>query len=129
MHFCTKKCSEVLFCVQMANYDDKGLVLIIRSFFCSTSTRSVAAFVEEMARCCQRSRAHPQDGAWSWLVCVCSAIAAAIVVGFSTTFGVFLPHLINHFQTGRERTGKSLKKSIQTEIFQPQSGCRGMCPS
>ena len=38
-----------------------------------------------------RSRVHPQDGVWSWLVCFCASLEAAIVIGLAMSFGALLP--------------------------------------
>ena len=51
-----------------------------------------------------------QDGLRSWLICICASLSAAIVPGFSYSFGVLLPHLMEHFSSDRQSTGKVLFK-------------------
>ena len=46
------------------------------------------------------------DSPWSWLVCICASIIVALFFGFSLSFGVMFPVLMEYFQTTRERTGK-----------------------
>lgn len=44
------------------------------------------------------------DSPWSWLVCICASIIVALFLGFSLSFGVMFPVLMEYFQTTRERT-------------------------
>ena len=46
------------------------------------------------------------DSPWSWLVCICASIIVALFFGFSLSFGLMFPVLMEYFQTTRERTGK-----------------------
>ena len=68
-----------------------------------------------------RSRVHPQDGVWSWLVCFCASLEAAIVIGLAMSFGALLPSLMKHFNSGRERTG--IKMVICNRVLQQYAFC------
>ena len=46
------------------------------------------------------------DSSWSWVVCFSAAVTSSINIGFTLSFGVFLPELMSYFNETIERTGK-----------------------
>ena len=47
---------------------------------------------------------HP-DSCWSWIVCAASFISLTIVLGYSLSWGVLLPAVMDYFNETRASTG------------------------
>ena len=78
--------------------DMRGLTVILRLH-------------SEMSSCCSREFLggfRQPDSAWSWLVCASAAVANGLNFGFSLSFGVLFPVLMDYFKETRERTGERL---------------------
>lgn len=52
-----------------------------------------------------RRTRHRPDSLWSWFVCFCASVSGAVHLGFSISFGVLLPELMNEFKESRQNTG------------------------
>ena len=50
---------------------------------------------------------HHRDTLKSWFVCVCASTFNAANLGFSVSFGVMLPALMEEFDESRQKTGES----------------------
>ena len=65
-----------------------------------------------------------QESAYSWLVCISGLLASTLVFGVSYSYGVLFPVLLNEFQQGKARTGKSdninSKRMRRCEVRSPK---------
>lgn len=47
------------------------------------------------------------DGKVSWFVCVCCMLANVIVTGCVYVYGILFPYLLEEFQRGKTKTGRT----------------------
>lgn len=49
-----------------------------------------------------------QDGCWSWLVCFAAVVSNVVICGFTFSYGILFPAILDEFQQGKARSGKFL---------------------
>lgn len=58
----------------------------------------------QVVRCAERSS--PQkDSCWSWLVCFAGVVSNVAICGFTYSYGILFPALLDEFQQGKAKTG------------------------
>lgn len=62
-----------------------------------------------MLFCRGRGNPRKQDSRWSYVVCLCATLSQALIMGIAQGFGIFLPVIMDEFNTSREYTGEWLK--------------------
>ena len=55
------------------------------------------------------------DGGWGWVVVFASFVCQAIIEGLLCVFGLLLPHLLDHYESGRGKT--ALAGSLMAGMF------------
>ena len=46
-----------------------------------------------------------QDSCWSWLVCFAGVVSNVVICGFTYSYGILFPTLLDEFQQGKAKTG------------------------
>lgn len=54
---------------------------------------------------CAESSSPQQDSCWSWLVCFAGVISNVVICGFTYSYGILFPTLLDEFQQGKAKTG------------------------
>lgn len=58
----------------------------------------------QVVACAERSSPQ-QDSCWSWLVCIAGVVSNVAICGFTYSFGILFPALLDEFQQGKAKTG------------------------
>jgi len=58
----------------------------------------------QVVRCAERSSPQ-QDSCWSWLVCFAGVVSNVAICGFTYSYGILFPALLDEFQQGKANTG------------------------
>ena len=59
----------------------------------------------QVVTCTERISPH-QDGCWSWVVCFAAVVSNVVICGFTFSYGILFPAVLEEFKQGRARTGK-----------------------
>lgn len=54
---------------------------------------------------CEETNTPRQDGCWSWVVCFAAVISNILICGFTYSYGILFPALLDEFQQGKANTG------------------------
>jgi len=57
----------------------------------------------QVVRCAERSSPQ-QDSCWSWLVCFAGVVSNVAICGFTYSYGILFPALLDEFQQGKAKT-------------------------
>lgn len=57
----------------------------------------------QVVACAERSSPQ-QDSCWSWLVCIAGVVSNVAICGFTYSFGILFPALLDEFQQGKAKT-------------------------
>lgn len=58
----------------------------------------------QVVTCAERTSPQ-QDSCWSWLVCFAGAVSNVTICGFTFSYGILFPALLDEFQQGKAKTG------------------------
>ena len=58
----------------------------------------------QVVTCAERTSPQ-QDSCWSWLVCFAGVVSNVIICGFTFSYGILFPALLDEFQQGKAKTG------------------------
>ena len=58
----------------------------------------------QVVRCAERTSPQ-QDSCWSWLVCFAGVVSNVAICGFTFSYGILFPALLDEFQQGKAKTG------------------------
>ncbi|XP_058949438.2 monocarboxylate transporter 4 [Pocillopora verrucosa] len=53
---------------------------------------------------CIRNVSPHQDGCWSWLVCFAAVVSNVVICGFTFSYGILFPAILDEFQQGKARS-------------------------
>jgi len=60
--------------------------------------------ITQIATCAERISPR-QDGCWSWVVCFAGVVSNIVICGFTYSYGILFPALLDEFQQGKANTG------------------------
>lgn len=55
---------------------------------------------------CKETVSPGQDSCWSWVVCFAAVFSNVVICGFTYSYGILFPALLDEFQQGKANTGK-----------------------
>lgn len=61
--------------------------------------------IAQVVTCAERMSPQ-QDSCWSWVVCFAGVISNIVICGFTFSYGILFPALLDEFQQGKANTGK-----------------------
>ena len=70
----------------------------------------------QIVKCTDRISAPQQDTKWSWFVCFAGLVCNVITCGFAYSYGILFPNLLDEFQEGKAKTGKSASSTVLTVV-------------
>ena len=68
-----------------------------------------------------------QDSCWSWLVCFAAVLSNVIICGFTYSFGILFPALLDEFQQGKAKTGTLCLKLVKERRGESTSALESLC--
>ena len=67
--------------------------------------------ITQIATCTERISPR-QDSCWSWVVCFAGVVSNIVICGFTFSYGILFPALLDEFQQGKANTGKVFHREI-----------------
>lgn len=55
---------------------------------------------------CKETVSPGQDSCWSWVVCFAAVFSNVVICGFTYSYGILFPALLDEFQQGKANTGE-----------------------
>lgn len=56
---------------------------------------------------CKETVSPWQDSCWSWVVCFAAVFSNVVICGFTYSYGILFPALLDEFQQGKANTGNT----------------------
>lgn len=56
---------------------------------------------------CKETVSPGQDSCWSWVVCFAAVFSNVVICGFTFSYGILFPALLDEFQQGKANTGNT----------------------
>lgn len=60
----------------------------------------------EVVVCADRSVSPRHDSCWSWVVCFAGVVSNVVICGFTYSYGILFPALLEEFKQGKANTGE-----------------------
>ena len=61
---------------------------------------------------CAEGMSPQQDSCWSWVVCFAGVISNIVICGFTFSYGILFPALLDEFQQGKANTGEQQQQLL-----------------
>ena len=71
--------------------------------------------ITQIATCAERISPR-QDSCWSWVVCFAGVVSNIVICGFTFSYGILFPALLDEFQQGKANTGSFSQRNQQQNI-------------
>ena len=56
------------------------------------------------------------DSCWSWVVCFAGVVSNVVICGFTYSYGILFPALLEEFKEGKANTGKVVNNMSRTVL-------------
>ena len=68
---------------------------------------------------CKETVSPGQDSCWSWVVCFAAVFSNVVICGFTYSYGILFPALLDEFQQGKANTGNPNNRRASHENWHP----------
>ena len=58
----------------------------------------------QVVTCAERISPH-QDSCWSWVVCFAAVVSNVVICGFTFSYGILFPAVLDEFKQGKAKSG------------------------
>lgn len=72
---------------------------------------------------CKETVSPGQDSCWSWVVCFAAVFSNVVICGFTYSYGILFPALLDEFQQGKANTGNT--NNIEEHLIWELASFRG----